>query len=94
MARRKFSTCLNLEPKLYNFSIGAIIGGGVMLSLFGVGKGLMWGLGAGAIGFGVGGYLSKQWFLGQMQRKLYWNMPWADKVVDKNTPPSDLRQLM
>jgi hypothetical protein len=54
----------------------------------------MWGMGAGVIGFMIGRWLSRQWFLGQIQCKLYWYLPFEKIFIDKNTPPSYLRRLM
>ena len=94
MARRVFTKCLNQELKIFNFSVGSLIGGGILVVLVGLSKGLMWGMGAGVIGFMIGRWLSKQWFLGQIQRKLYWYLPFEKIFIDKNTPPSYLRRLM
>ena len=46
MARRVFTKCLNQELKIFNFSVGSLIGGGILLVLAGLSKGLMWGMGA------------------------------------------------
>lgn len=94
MTRRVFTKCLNKELKAWNHSIGSLVSGVVFSVLFGFGKGLMWGMGAGAIGFAVGGWLSKEWFRGQIQRKLYWYLPGQKLFIDKNVPPSFLRRLM
>ena len=94
MTRRVFTKCLNNEPKAFNFSIGSIVGGVSLLALFGFGKGLMWGIGFGAIGFTVGGWISKQWFLGNIQRKLYWHLPSSRLLIDKNCPESHHLKLM
>jgi hypothetical protein len=94
MARRVFTSCLNQEPKAFNSPIGGIACGGVLLVLFGVGKGLMWGMGGGVAGYTIGSWLSKQWFLGQIQRKLYWYLPGQKLFIDKNIPESHHRKLM
>ena len=47
MARRVFTKCLNQELKIFNFSVGSLIGGGILLVLGALSKGLMWGIGAG-----------------------------------------------
>ena len=48
MARRVFTKCLNQELKIFNFSVGSLIGGGILLVLGALSKGLMWGMGAGS----------------------------------------------
>lgn len=92
MSRREFIDCLNKEPKAFNCSFGSLIGGGMMLALFGFGKGLFWGLGAGSIGFMLGGWISRQWFLGHLQRKIYWHLPLSSHWLDKNIPDSGARR--
>jgi hypothetical protein len=94
MSRRIFTNCLNQELKAFNFSIGSIIVGGIFLILFGVSHGVMWGLGAGAIGFRTGEWLSTQWFLGQIQRKMYKHLPGAKIFISSNIPASHQRKLM
>lgn len=91
MSRREFIDCLNKEPKAFNCNLGSLAGGIIMLGLFGFCKGLFWGLGAGAIGFAVGGFFSKQWFLGNTQRSIYWKLPLAKIWLDKNIPLSSIR---
>lgn len=94
MSRREFSTCLNREPKIYNCSIWSFVWAGTFLIIFFILKGFMWGLGAAGVGFGVGKWLSRQWFIGQMQRKMYWYLPCAGFFIDKNCPESHERKLM
>lgn len=91
MGRREFIDCLNKEPKAFNCNYGSLIGGISMLGLFGFGKGLFWGLGFGAIGFTAGGWISRQWFLGKLQRAIYWKLPLSNVWLDKNTPHSSTR---
>ena len=92
MSRREFIDCLNSEPKAFNCNFGSLIGGGISLALLGFSKGLFWGLGAGVAGFLLGGRLSRQWFLGHLQRKIYWQLPFANIWLDKNIPPSSQRK--
>ena len=92
MTRREFIDCLNKEPKAFNCNFGSLIGGGVSLALLGFSKGLFWGFGAGFVGFMLGGWISKQWFLGNLQRKIYWALPFADIWLDKNAPHSSRRR--
>jgi hypothetical protein len=91
MSRREFIDCLNSEPKAFNCNLGSLAGGVVMLVLFGFAKGLFWGLGFGAIGFTVGGWISRQWFLGKLQRTIYWKLPLSKVWLDKNAPLSSTR---
>ncbi len=92
MTRRQFIDCLNKEHKAFNCSFGSLIVGGIGLVLFGFGKGLFWGFGASTVGFLVGGWISKQWFLGSLQRKIYWHLPFADIWLDSNIPSSSNRR--
>ena len=94
MNERVFTKCLNHERKYWNRSLGSIVLGVLMFALVGLWQGLMWGLGSGAIGFVVGGMISKHWYLGLIQRKLYWNLPLAKTIVDRNTPDSSDRELL
>ena len=94
MARRVFTKCLNQELKIFNFSVGSLIGGGILLVLVGLSKGLMWGMGAGVIGFMIGRWLARKWCFGQRQCKPYWYLQFVKIFIDKNTPPSYLRRLM
>lgn len=88
MNQRKFIKCLNKQKKIFNWSIGAVVGGGISLFVFGLAKGLLWGIGASAIGFGFGNWFSSKWHKGNIQRALYWNMPFAKGWLSKNIPES------
>jgi hypothetical protein len=92
MSSRQFIDCLNREPKAFNCNFGSLIGGGIMLVLLGISKGLFWGFGGGAIGFTVGGYLSRQWFLGILQRSMYWYLPFANIWLDRRASLSSERR--
>lgn len=92
MSRREFIDCLNSEPKAFNCNFGSLIGGGALLALFGFGKGLFWGIGAGGFGFFIGGWISKQWYLGHLQRQIYWQFPFADIWINKHIPLSSNRR--
>jgi hypothetical protein len=94
MTRRVFNNCLNLERKAFNFNYGSIIGGAIAGIIPGISSGLMYGFGGGAIGFMVGGWLSKQWHLGNLQRNLYWHLPYARYWLDREVPESHHRELM
>lgn len=94
MSRRVFSTCLNLEPKVFNFSVGGVVACAICFVIIGFWQGLLYGLAGGGVGFGVGSWLSKQWFMGQVQRKIYWHLPEARVFIDKNCPESHERKLM
>ena len=92
MSRREFIDCLNKEPKAFNCNFGSLIGGASMLGLFAFTQGLFWGLGAGAVGFTIGGWVSRQLFLGKLQSSIYWKMPLASIWLDKNAPLSSNRK--
>jgi len=94
MNRRITTSCLNQEPKAYNSPIGAIFGSVIVFIFMGLWKGFLWGVGGGGIGYLVGAWLSRQWFLGRIQRKLYRYLPGAKLIIDKNTPESHHRRLL
>ena len=92
--RRKFIDCLNKEPKLFNCNWGALIVGGVLLVVFSFGWGFFYGMGLGIVGFVFGGWLGREWYMGKLQRKLYWNMPYGNIWINKNIPSSSNRREM
>lgn len=94
MARRIFTNCLNQETKAFNCSIGSIVGGGTLLIVLGLSEGLMFGLGGAVIGFTTGGWISRQWFLGNIQRMMFWYFPAGKFLIDKNIPESYHRYLL
>jgi hypothetical protein len=94
MTRRVFNNCLNLERKAFNFSFGAIIGCAGAGSIAGISSGLLWGFGGGAIGFAVGGWISKQWHAGNLQRYFYWYLPYAKIWINNEVPESHHQELM
>lgn len=91
MQERVFVQCLNKEPKIFNCNYGSLIGGAVMATIFGLSKGLLWGIMASFIGFLIGGNIGKQIFLGTLQSKLYWHLPFAKVWLHKNAPSSSNR---
>jgi hypothetical protein len=92
MSSREFIDCLNKEPKAFNCNYGSLIGGGILLTLLGFSKGLFWGFGGGVAGFVMGGWISRQWFLGNLQRKMYWQLPFANIWLSSNAPSSSNRR--
>ncbi len=94
MARRDFNNCLNKEHKAYNCSIGSLLFGGIFFSIFTLIKGFLWGIGGSAIGFMLGRFLSKHWHEGNIQRSVYWHLPFVKALVDSNMPESHHRKIM
>ena len=94
MSRREFNTCLNKESKIYNVSYGSLIGAALLMVPVGLIMGMIWGFGGGVLGFGIGRILSKEWQQGNLQRKLYWHLPYGKYWIDKNVPESHHRELM
>jgi len=92
MKRRTFIPCLNKQRKLYNFSIGSLIGCAIAVILVGVSKGVIWGLGAGAVGFAFGNWISNSLYSGALQRFLYWNFPYAKDWHSRNIPESSEKE--
>lgn len=97
MYKTKFNKCLNIEPKLYNFSISSLVGAGVA----GLVGAFIWGFLGFFILFGAGFYLGKKagegWWSGSIQRYMYWNLPafFTLGVIGKtkSVPPSHIRRL-
>ena len=88
---RRFSTCLNLEAKLYDFSFCGLVFGGFGL-LFGMCfVGLLTALFAGVVGFIVGTVIGRKWHNGSLQRSCYWNLPLTKLLVCDKTPKSHIR---
>lgn len=94
MQRVKFNNCLNKEIKFWNISLGSLIGGGLLGSICWYLQNLLWFFGGGAIGFAIGGYLLHQYYLGNVQRFLYWHLPVSNILLGKKIPASHLRVLM
>ena len=92
MKKRTFIPCLNKQRKLYNFSIGSLIGCGIGVSLVGLSKGVIWGLGAGGIGFAFGNWISNSMYNGGFQRFLYWNLPYGKDWLSRNIPESSEKE--
>lgn len=88
MPRRVFIKCLNGQKKAFNLNFGSIIGSIIFVILFGIGKGLMWGAGAGAVGFMVGGWISDKWYIGVIQSYIYKKIPYANLWLSSNVPQS------
>lgn len=94
MERIEFNKCLNKETKVWNIPLYSLIGGGLVGIIFCLIKGMLWGIGFGAIGFIFGGWISKQLWLGNFQRWIYWNLPLNPLMVNKFVPPSHQRNLI
>lgn len=94
MTRRTFNSCLNKEQRIYNFSVGSIACAALAFLFVGLAKGIVWGIGAAVGGYVLGDLLSKQWHEGNMQREIYWRIPFAKYYVDKNMPESHHRKTM
>ena len=88
MMRHGFIPCLNKQKRIYNYTPGALIVGGICLVLFGFGKGMLYGLAMGAVGFSFGNYLSNSLYYGHLQRTLYRYLPLAREWLDRNIPAS------
>lgn len=88
MQRRYFIPCLNKEPKFYNFNYGTIAGGAIFGVFVGLAMGFLWAVFAGGIGASIGSWVSKEYFKGNLQRAIYWHLPYLRLLVDKNIPDS------
>jgi len=88
MQRRHFIPCLNKEPKFYNLNYGTIVGGTIFATLAWMAMGFLWGVFAGGIGAAIGSWISREYFKGNLQRAIYWHLPYLRFLVDKNLPDS------
>ena len=62
--------------------------------IFGMGLGLLYGLGMAAVGFVIGNWIDNEMYRGNIQKNLYWHFPFAKEWIDKNIPEScDSREL-
>lgn len=93
MERVKFNNCLNKQIRLWNISIGSIVGAGVFGAAILCFKGVLWAFAAGAVGFAAGGMLLNKWELGIIQRWLYWHLPISKAVIARSLPESYVRRL-
>lgn len=91
---RVFNTCLNKEKKIFNCSIIAITVSVLMLVLVGLRFGIVFGLGGAVIGYVIGSYLGRCWYIGKLQRYLYWHLPFASFWLDQSVPDSHLRKFI
>lgn len=94
MSRRVFNNCLNLERQAFNLSYGSLIGAALAGIIAGAAWGLLYGFGGCGAGFVIGGWLSRQWYAGNLQRHLYWHLPYSKYWLNKEVPESHHRQLM
>lgn len=91
MARREFIACLNKQRKIWNYSYGSLIGAVIAAVIFGLPAGFLWGLGAGGVGFTIGGWIDKNLYLGSCQRLMYWVLPYAGDWLSRDIPESSQR---
>ncbi len=89
--RRRFSRCLNLEAKAFNFSLcGLVLGGfGLLSGMCFVG--LLTALFCGVAGFAIGTVLGRRRHSGAFQRSCYWKLPLSSVLVCNKTPKSHIR---
>lgn len=92
MKRRTFIPCLNKQRKIYNFTIGSLVGCVVGFVVCGLSKGILWGLGGAGVGFSLGNWLAGMVFKGDLQRFIYWNFPYAGDWLGKNVPESSEKE--
>lgn len=94
MQRRKLNNCLNTEAKIFNVSICSIVLGVGLAIILGLTKGLIYALCAGITGFILGGWISKEWYLGNIQRMIYRNFAGQKIYIDSKIVESHHRNLM
>lgn len=88
MGKRVFISCFNQQKKIWNCSYGSIVGAVIFAVILGTSVGFIWGLGAGGIGFTVGGWIDKNLYLGKCQRLIYWLMPYSSYWLSGDIPES------
>jgi hypothetical protein len=81
--------CLNKQQKIYNLLKGQILGGIVAGFVGGAFGGLLFGFGAAAIGFMLGGNFENNWFRGKLQRWAYWYLPLKQFLGLRHLPDAD-----
>lgn len=94
MQRIRFNNCLNQEIKVWNISVIGLVMGGLLGLILGLVKGLLWGLAASTVGLAIGGWLGRQWWMGNIQRWLYWHLPISKLLFGRVIPKSYHRHLM
>ncbi|NRB10187.1 MAG: hypothetical protein HRU35_01010 [Rickettsiaceae bacterium] len=94
MRNIRFNNCLNQPTKLYNVPIGGLIVGGFSLLLFSIIYGVVTGVVVMTLGFFLGNWFGKNWYLGRIQSYIYWHLPIAKILIDKKLPESYQRKLM
>jgi hypothetical protein len=88
---RRFSTCLNLEAKAFNFSISGLVVGGIGLLVGMCFVGLLTALFSSVAGFIIGTVIGRKWHNGSLQRSCYWSLPLAKVLVCEKVPKSHTR---
>lgn len=88
---RRFSTCLNLEARAFDFSLSGLVGGGACLVLGMCFVGLMTSLFSAVAGFVIGTFIGRKWHSGALQRSSYWNFPMAKVLICEKAPKSHIR---
>lgn len=88
--RRRFSTCLNMEAKAFNFSICGLVFGGIGLLLGMCFVGLLTGLFCTAINFAFGAWIGRKMHEGSLQRDCYWFLPISRYLVAGVLPKSHI----
>lgn len=93
MERVRFNKCLNKENKYFNFSAWGLVTGGVCGFIAMLAENLLWGAGVGVGGYYIGSYLGLEWHNGNIQRLIYWYLPFGRFLISLEVPPSHLRNL-
>ena len=93
MERTGFNKCLNLENKYFNLSVWGLVVGSICGITAMMIENLIWGVGIGVGGFYLGSYLGEEWHKGNIQRMVYWHLPFGHLLISFETPPSHERNL-
>ena len=96
--RTTFNKCLNTEPKIYNISYVSLMGGASAGITGACLYGFLGFFGGFVVGFVVGKKAGEAWWVGSIQRYIYWNLPhfFTSVMIEKgeSIPPSHVRKLL
>ena len=91
MEQITLNRCLNREAKLYGLSYLGVIGGGMTCLLVWLKFGMTIGIISSTIGYGLSAYVGKRLHSGELQRFIYWHLPFKGMFGGKYLPESHKR---
>ena len=91
MEQIQLNRCLNRETKLYGFSYLGVIGGALTYLLAWFKFGMTVGIISTPIGYGLSAYVARRLHSGELQRFVYWRLPFKGMFGGKYLPESHKR---